>query len=66
MLLHAVSPWGDGLIWPDSVAAHRLGVWTIAVLAVGLLAVLDLAVPVETYASGDGAGRRCAVRLRYL
>jgi len=37
---------------------HRLGAWTIAVLAVGLLVVLGLAWVIETRGAGGGWRRR--------
>ena len=45
--LRLARQWVDGLIGPDLFVAHRLGAWTIAVLAVGLLVVAGLAVAVE-------------------
>ncbi len=46
--LRLARQWVDGLIGPDLFVVHRLGAWTIAVLAVGLVVVLGLAVAIET------------------
>ena len=46
--LRLARQWVDGLIGPDLFVVHRLGAWTIAVLAVGLLAVAGLAWAIET------------------
>ncbi len=54
--LRLARQWVDGFIGPDLFLAHRLGAWTIAVLAVGLLVVLGLAWVIE--ARGVVPGRR--------
>ena len=52
--LRLARQWVDGLIGPDLFVAHRLGAWTIAVLAVGLLVVLGLAWAIETRGVDSG------------
>lgn len=56
--LRLARQWVDGLIGPDLFVVHRLGAWTIAVLAAGLLVVFGLAWAVEARGAGGGAGRR--------
>ncbi|MCY3782814.1 MAG: hypothetical protein OXG79_03400 [Chloroflexi bacterium] len=50
--LRLARQWVDGLIGPDLFVVHRLGLWTIAVLAAGLLVVLGLAWAIETRGAG--------------
>ena len=56
--LRLARQWVDGLIGPDLFVVHRLGAWTIAVLAVGLVVVLGLAVAIETRSVVLGRRRR--------
>ncbi len=55
--LRLARQWVDGFIGPDLFVVHRLGAWSIAVLAAGLLVVLGLAWVIETRGAG-GAWRR--------
>ncbi len=58
--LRLAPQWVDGLIDPDLFVVHRLGAWTIAVFAAGLLVVLGLAVAIETHGAVRGRRRqRC-------
>ncbi|MCY3914074.1 MAG: hypothetical protein OXG43_12650 [Chloroflexi bacterium] len=50
--LRLARQWVDGLIGPDLFVVHRLGPWTMAVLAAGLLVVLGLAWAIETRGAG--------------
>ncbi len=45
--LRLARQWADGLIGPDLYLPHKLGVWTIPALTIGLLAVAAMALIVE-------------------
>ena len=66
--LRLARQWVDGLIGPDLFIAHRVGVWTIAMLVMGLLVILGLAVTIEARGTPrqlKGLGRRFTVGRRH-